>query len=255
MHEDALRLHDAARQELAALHVAQNVDSTQDWALRNEPPARGAAVYVAHAQQAGRGRRGRAWVSPAGAALYVSVVRRFGRPAAQLGPLSLAVGVALARALHGAGLHGIGVKWPNDLWVRGRKLGGILVELRPQSEGVVAIIGFGINRVLPDDVAIDQAWTDLAREGLVADAEALLSLVLDALLPALAEFDREGFAPFEADWQRFDLLLGHTVRIVLEGAEQMGEVLGVSSDGGLRVRHAEGECIHHSGEVSVRVVA
>lgn len=255
MLEHLLRLHDAARQELAVFQFAEEVDSTQDWAQRHPAPARGAAVYVANAQHAGRGRRGRAWISHAGAALYVTVVRRFARPPAQLGPLSLAVGVALARGLQEIGLRSVGVKWPNDLWVGGKKLGGILVELRPRDGGVVAVIGFGINRAMPDEAQIDQAWTDLSRQGVFCDAETLLSAVLDDLLPALTVFDLEGFAPFEADWQRFDLLLGHTVRIVLDGAEQMGEVLGVSSDGGLRVRHAQGERIHHSGEVSVRVAA
>ncbi len=255
MREGDLRLAPAARAEMARRHWAESVASTQDWALSGEVPPAGSAVYLAGRQTAGRGRRGRAWQTPPDAALALSVLHAFDRPLASLAPLGLAVALRVAQAVRAAGGPTVGVKWPNDLVVGEAKLGGVLVEVREASPRPVLVLGLGLNRALPDDASIDQRWTDLAREGWAVDAGALVAIVLDALLPALARFDAEGFAPFAADWPEVDVLAGRAVRVQVGEAWRDGQALGLAPDGGLRVRHPEGDAVHHAGEVSVRVAA
>jgi BirA family biotin operon repressor/biotin-[acetyl-CoA-carboxylase] ligase len=246
-----------AHAELADLQVAFETDSTQRDAARAPLPAHGAAVHFAERQTAGQGRRGRPWASPLAAHLYLSVARRFSGGFAQLAGLSLAVGVAVAEALHRAGFPQVGLKWPNDLLADGRKLGGILIELRGEAQGPCeAIIGIGVNVRMPRDAGagIDQPWCDLASlSGQPVDRQALAVAVLDSLLPALAEFERDGLAAFAARWRAFDVLAGHPVQVI-DGANRLeGVALGIDDTGALRVQHPGGNVRHwHGGEVSLR---
>jgi BirA family biotin operon repressor/biotin-[acetyl-CoA-carboxylase] ligase len=246
----------AARTDLAQLQVAFETDSTQRDAARAPLPGRGAAVFFAERQTAGQGRRGRAWASPLAAHLYLSIARRFSGGFAQLGGLSLAVGVAVAEALHRAGFAQVGLKWPNDLLADGRKLGGILIELRGEAQGPCeAIIGIGLNVRMPRDwnPGIDQPWCDLASlSPHAADRQAIAVALLDALLPALAQFERDGLAPFVARWEAFDLLAGRNVQVIVGDTRLDGVALGIDDAGALRVRHAGGERRWHGGEVSLR---
>ena len=250
--ERDLALDEATLGELAGLHHADAVDSTQDWALRSPLPARGAAVFVADRQSAGRGRRGRAWQTDPEGALAFTVLRRFALPPMRLAPLGPAVGVAVARALHEAGASGLRLKWPNDLVVDDAKLAGLLIEAR----GEAVAIGIGLNLAVDAVPGVEQPWTDLRRAG-VADVARprILGVVLRALLPALAEFEREGFAAVAGDWARFDALAGRPVRVLAGERVEDGVAIGIDAGGGLRVRHADGERVHHAGEVSVRVAA
>lgn len=250
--ERALALDDATLAEWAGLHHAAEVASTQDWALGSPPPARGAAVFVADSQRAGRGRRGRAWQTDPDGSLAVTVLRRFALPPRRLAPLGPAVGVAVARALHALGASEVRLKWPNDLVVDDAKLAGLLIEAR----GEAVAIGIGVNLALAEGPGIEQAWTDLRRSGVVDVARSrVLGAILRALLPALAEFEREGFAAFVDDWARFDALAGRPVRVLAGERVDEGVALGIDVGGGLRVRHADGDRVHHAGEVSVRVAA
>lgn len=261
-----LRLLDvtAIRRELSAAAVAEldgivlqcELDSTNALALREPVPARGSRVYLCERQLAGRGRRGRSWVSPLAAHLYLTVSRRFEAGIAALQGLSLVVGVVVAEALQGLGYRQVGLKWPNDLVVEGRKLGGILVEIGGEAGGPVrAAIGLGLNVAMPATAAaaIDQPWCDLAGlQGDAPDRNRVAAALLDALLPALARFEREGAAPFLARWPAFDHLVGQPVRVLDGSGEQHGIALGIAADGALRVRQADGERRYHGGEVSLR---
>lgn len=250
--ERALALDDATLAELAGFHHAASVESTQDWALGSPLPARGAAVFVADAQRAGRGRRGRVWQTDPEGSLALTVLRRFALPPIRLAPLGPAVGVAVARALQGLGATGLRLKWPNDLVVDDAKLAGLLIEARGES----VAIGLGVNLALSDMRGVEQPWTDLHRAGVVdVGRPRILGAILCALLPALAEFEREGFAAFVEDWARFDALAGRPVRVLSGERVEDGVAMGIDAGGGLRVRHADGDRVHHAGEVSVRVAA
>lgn len=252
MHEADLHLSAEASAELARFVHREALGSTQDEAFALGAPARGACVVVADQQSAGRGRRGRVWQSDPEGALAFTVIRAFGLPAAQWASAGLVAAMAVASALRGLGAASVGVKWPNDVVHEGAKLGGLLLE----SRGEALALGVGLNLALRAGMAIDQPWTDLRAAGAtVIDRAAVLGAVLNQLLPALARFEREGFGGFAEDWPHFDVLAGREVRV--HGAEQAveGRALGIAPDGGLRVRHVDGERVHYAGEVSIRVAA
>lgn len=252
----AAALSPAARGELAGLEVLFDTDSTNAVALREPVPARGCGVWLAERQSAGRGRRGRAWTSPLAAHVYLSVSRRFDGGIAALQGLSLAVGVAAAEALQALGYRGIGLKWPNDLLAEGGKLGGILVEVGGDAAGPLrVVVGLGLNVAMPADAArdIDQPWCDLARlSATPPDREAVCVALLDALLPMLARFERDGLAPSLEAWARHDLLAGRAVRITEGERVYEGIAAGIDADGALRLRGPDGERRCHAGEASLR---
>ena len=255
----------AVRDSLAGLEVAWSLDSTSSELLRRGPPETGAWVLLAERQTGGRGRRGRAWASPLAAHVSFSVARRFGGGLARLGGLSLVAGVAVADALRTLGLGAVGLKWPNDLVVPDgeglQKLGGILVEGGGEHAGPAhAVIGIGVNVRLPAaaGAGIDQPWTDLAgclgAPGSAAiDRNAVAAALLARLLPALADFDRDGLSPTLGRFAAFDVLAGREVTVRDGNREHTGTARGLADDGGLRLVLPSGEArVFHAGEASVR---
>lgn len=243
---------------IAVLDVAWTLDSTNAELLRRPAPAAGSAVLLAERQTAGRGRRGRSWASPLAANLYLSLSRRFGGGLARLGGLGLAAGVAAAEALHALGLPQRCLKWPNDLVLGGRKLGGLLAEGSGEAAGAArAVVGLGLNVRMAEAAAhgIDQPWTDLARAlgAGVPERNLIVVRLLDRLVPALELFDREGLAPFLPRYAACDALQGRPVTVLTgDGGRCEGAALGVAEDGALRLATAAGERRFHAGEVSVR---
>ncbi len=272
--EDALEaativagLSAASRSELAALDVLASIDSTNSELLRRPAAEFGASVLFAERQTGGRGRQGRVWVSPPACNLYVSIARRFAVPLDRIGGLGLAVGVAVAEALHALGVDAIGLKWPNDLVLADgehlRKLGGILIESGGRRNGAVqAVIGLGLNVRMSEaasapaeTTAIAQPWTDL-RQCLgerTPPRNHVAAAVLDTLLPALAAFERDGLAPALARYAQFDILRGRTIETLGTSPPMVGVAEGIADDGALRLRTAQGEQQLRAGEVSVRM--
>lgn len=246
----------AAAAGLDSLEVAWTLESTNTELLARQAPARGVAVLLAERQTGGRGRRGRQWASPLAAHIYLSLARGFAGGLAQLAGLSLAVGVAAAEALRAAGFGGVGLKWPNDLLVGDRKLGGLLVEGGGEVGGPArAVIGLGINVHMPAAFAagIGQPWADLdTLAGKPVSRNDVTALLLAHLLPALDQFDAEGLAPFLPRYAALDLLAGRRVRVEEAGHYHEGQAVGLAADGALRVALAGGERSFHAGEVSVR---
>lgn len=222
--------------------------------LRNgmEPPR----ALVAEYQHSGRGRRSRSWLSPYGRSLYLSLSWPFSGGAAQLEGLSLAVGTVLAEQLVSEGLEQVGLKWPNDVLVEGRKLAGILIELAGDVDGqCIAVIGMGVNGDLGAlaGEAIDQDWTDLRRElGTMPDRNRLLARLLSELALMLPVFAAEGFRGIKPRWQRFDLARDQVVRIQVGEQIYDGRAEDVTDTGALMV-NIDGERRHfYGGEVSLR---
>ncbi|MCL1634702.1 bifunctional biotin--[acetyl-CoA-carboxylase] ligase/biotin operon repressor BirA [Luteimonas sp. SX5] len=250
----------AQRARIASLDVAWSIDSSNSELLRRDTPAQGSAVLLAERQTGGRGRRGRAWASPLAANLYLSLSRHFGGGLARLGGLSLVAGVAAADALHALGYREARLKWPNDLLIGARKLGGILVEGGGENAGPVrAVIGLGLNVRMPAAGAdnIDQPWIDLAAidgDQIRASRNDLAAALLTQLLPAFDLFDAEGLAPFLPRYAAYDALAGNEVSVSIGDASHRGTALGIAQDGALRVGLRDGERLFHSGEVSVRAL-
>jgi BirA family biotin operon repressor/biotin-[acetyl-CoA-carboxylase] ligase len=250
-------LTEPARALLATLEVEWIVDSSNSVLLRREGVADGAEALLVEGQSGGRGRRGREWRSPLASNLYLSLARRYAGGLARLGGLSLAAGVAVAEALHSLDVA-VQLKWPNDLVVEDRKLGGLLVEGGGEHAGPArAVVGLGLNVCMPQASArsIDQPWTDLATiaPAAAASRNALAATVLSWLLPALEQFDRDGLAPFRERYAAFDVLRDREIAVLGAGDSMQGVALGLADDGGLRLQLPNGEVrIVHAGEVSVR---
>jgi len=219
-------------------------------------------AVLADAQTAGRGRRGRHWIAASGAGIWLSYGYRFAAEAHALAPLGLAAGVVVAEAL---AVEGLALKWPNDLVVDDRKLGGILVELRAGTQRQ-AVIGVGINTRLPNGVTRvgdasgvpPQPWTDLAGLGVPACRITRAASLIAALDRGCAEFDAHGFAPFAGRWRALDALCGRRVRVMNDRRGDpegwTGTAHGVTAAGALRLRRPDGTIIPVvAGEVSVRV--
>lgn len=252
-------LPQATRDVLHRLEVHDVVGSTNELllrALRNGTASPG-TVVLAEQQTAGRGRRGRRWMSPFAGNIYLSLAWRFERGVAALEGLSLATGIAVVHALECSGVTGVGLKWPNDLVAGEAKLGGILIELEGELSGPVdAVIGIGLNVRMPRATAalIDQPWIDL--ETLVArraDRNALAAALVVSCFSMLPRFAAGGFGAFGDEWRRLDVLAGHDVTVMAgDGRALHGRADGVDPNGALRLLHAQGLQLLVSGEVSVR---
>lgn len=238
------------------LELLDHVDSTNRLALlrAQEGAARGHTI-VAEQQSAGRGRRGRQWVSPFGRNIYCSVIWHFDGGAAALEGLSLAVGVAVARALNTMGVEGIGLKWPNDVVWHGRKLAGILLEMAGDASGrCQVIIGIGINVAMAEANGIDQPWVDAqTAAGRPVSRNQLLAQLLAELLPLLVRFEDEGFACCREDWAALDSFAGQPVAVHLGEQVILGVAGGVNASGALLVDTPQGRQAFHGGEVSLRL--
>lgn len=214
-------------------------------------------AVLAEWQRAGRGRRGRRWLAPPGGGLALSLGFRFEVGLPRLGPLSLIAGLACADALSGQGVRGLGLKWPNDLVVDGRKLGGLLVELQGSVDGPCSVVtGIGVNAWLPEAArsAIEQPVVDLAELGVDPVRRNEVAAALIASLDAACErFQRDGFAPFADGWAALDALIGREVDVEDAGGVRSGVADGVSDRGGLWLRTDAGREELSAGEVSLRV--
>lgn len=256
--EITARLNLTARSVLAELEIHDQIDSTNRYlaeraALRN---AASGSVCLAEQQTAGKGRRGRHWVSPFGSNIYLSLLWRFQQGYAGTAGLSLAMGVAVIRALRELGVASVGLKWPNDIYSHGKKLGGILIEVSGEAEGPChAVIGLGLNVYLPERQAtsITQAWTDLSRlaGGAFPGRNRLAAGLLNHLLDVLLEFEAKGIAGFVDEWRAYDCLNGQQARLFIGGQQLDGRVSGIDDNGLLLLELADGGIqAFASGEVS-----
>jgi BirA family biotin operon repressor/biotin-[acetyl-CoA-carboxylase] ligase len=243
---------------LTSLQLLETIDSTNAEAMRQVAGGAGAGlVCSAEQQSAGRGRRGRAWVSPFARNLYLSVVWQYHQGAAALEGLSLAVGVAVARALVANGLPPVQLKWPNDVVYRGAKLGGVLLEMTGDAAGTCqVIVGVGLNVAMPDAAAtgIDQAWTDIETisGGVRPGRNTLLAALLNKLLPLLANFEQQGFGPWRDEWLALDAFAGESVVLHSGAQDTTGVARGVDARGALQLETATGIQSIYGGEISLR---
>lgn len=247
------------------LQVLAQVDSTNRYLMQES--ARGVAhgsCVAAQIQTAGRGRRGRTWLSQLGGSLTFSVLWRFQCGAAGLSGLSLVVGLALARALHTLELTDVQLKWPNDLLVKQQgqwhKLGGILIELQGDMEGPsAAVIGIGLNLEIEPEMrqSIDQPVLGLnALSARPLDPNVVLGRCLSQLAIHLNQFAEHGFAYFREDWTTYHAFHQQPVNLLLANGNVVpGQVLGVAEEGSLLVETASGQQRFNAGEISVRSAA
>jgi BirA family biotin operon repressor/biotin-[acetyl-CoA-carboxylase] ligase len=243
------------RKTLSKLEILWSVDSTNSWLVtRAHESGFHGSVCLAEQQLAGKGRRGRHWVSPFGKSIYLSVGWRMSTRKIGIGGLSLVVGMLVVSALRDLGIEGVGLKWPNDVLVRGGKLAGILVEVAASRRGEAnLVIGVGVNLRLDDRDArqIGQQFATVAEQMSVSRNE-LVSRLIDYIFIGLAGFQQAGFAPYVGQWAEFDVYEGLDVRINVAGKDIHGVDRGVDDEGNLLLDTADGVQAFNAGEVSLR---
>ena len=236
-----------------SVEILPEIDSTNSELMRRARAGRLEPVLlVGERQSAGRGRLGRSWMSGAQGATSLTFSLGLALAPADWSGLSLAVGVAVAEQLHPA----VQLKWPNDLWVGGRKLAGILIETASFGEGSAAkryaVMGVGINLAPPADAGLPVAPIGLQELVPAAQAGAVLLRLAAPLVQAIQAFESYGFAPFQARFNARDALRDRAV-VLSDGTA--GTAHGASEAGALLVHTAVGMKIVTSSEVSVRPAA
>lgn len=251
-------LSNAAKSLIGELQVLQQTDSTNrvcQEAMNDRVAPNKAIVISAEQQTAGRGRRGKAWVSPYARNMYLSVGWQVQGGAAALQGLSLAIGVAVVRALQDLGVTTAQLKWPNDVVVGRQKLGGILIELTGDMAGPCSVVvGMGLNVNMPEYAqdGIDQAWTDVYQQGVKPARAALIAGVLNQVLPLLKHWEQSGFEPWREAWQTLDAYRDQPVNILMGDKRIAGTERGVDRDGAIQIETTLGLQSFHGGEVSLR---
>jgi BirA family biotin operon repressor/biotin-[acetyl-CoA-carboxylase] ligase len=247
------------RRTLRSLEVLLQTDSTNSRLLAaGDLPARRADVCVAEFQSAGRGRRGRDWIAPLGGGICLSLGWMFPESPRQLSALTLAVGVAVLRALARFGARAIRLKWPNDILLADRKLGGILCELRAEAGGPAhVVIGVGLNARLGALARRAIAATgvqaaDLNDAQISARRDKVVAALIEELILALEAFQREGLLPFIQAWRDADALHGAQAQVVIGETQHRGIARGIDADGALMLETPAGVLRFISGEVTVR---
>ncbi|MGC8122065.1 biotin--[acetyl-CoA-carboxylase] ligase [Marinobacter sp. VGCF2001] len=245
---------DPVTREQIQLAVLDEVDSTNAEVARQLATTR-CPVVLSDCQTSGRGRRGRNWTSPKGQNLYLSLGLSIRGGFAALDGLSLVLGVAVANAIERAGGSGIGLKWPNDLFVEGQKFGGILVEIQGElQEGYVQIIaGIGINVHMTHADEVDQPWTSLARRwpDRAWSRNQLASKMIREILLAVTEFESGGFQRFRDRWQQRDVFSG--LALVTRDGKLHGVGAGIDSTGNYLLSTESGVVPVRAGDISLRV--
>ncbi|MEX0624876.1 biotin--[acetyl-CoA-carboxylase] ligase [Saccharospirillum sp.] len=239
---------------LSVLDIRTDVDSTNAWVLA-QPPAPGRwSVCTADYQHQGRGRRGRAWQSPPASSVMVSAAVRESLTGDSLYAASLVVGVAVVRAIRQVTTLSVALKWPNDIYYEGRKLGGVLCELQGNLlDQPVLVIGIGLN--------VNAAPPGLDREvgclrqiaGHFIDRNELLAALLNELQDVLADLSRPaGLATLLQAWSGHDCLLNRPVTLVQGGQREAVVARGIDAQGQLMVDDELGQRrTVNGGEVSV----
>lgn len=231
------------------------VDSTNQYLLDRITELQSGDACIAEYQQAGRGRRGRQWISPFGANLYLSMFWRLDQgPAAAIG-LSLVIGIVMAEVLQRLGAEDVRVKWPNDLYLNDRKLAGILVELTGKTgDAAQLVIGAGINLAMRESNAnaINQGWINLQEAGISIDRNELAATLLNELRQSLQQFEIDGLAPFISRWRALDNFIDRPVKLLIGEQQIFGIARGIDQQGALLLEQNGVIKPFIGGEISLR---
>ena len=240
------------------IHYFEEVESTQNIArnLAAEGAPHGTAV-IAETQSAGRGRMGRGWHSPPGVNLYTTIILRPRIAMAEVPSLSLVAGVAAAEALEEVAPGIVQLKWPNDVWLAGRKAGGIIAEAvtdRAQRvDSVLLGIGLNLNLARADVPAElrERAISVFIATGHRCDRVSVANTLFTRLNIRYDESVTQGFATVRPIWERYSALTGKRVTVIDAGTREGGRVKGIDADGALLLETSSGVRRIIAGDVSL----
>ena len=245
-------LNSQTHNHLQSLDILFDVDSTNAWLLKAQH--KHAVVCLAERQHAGRGRRGRDWVSPFAANLTMSLGWRFELDITAMSSFSLICGVAVVRALQKFGVSELGLKWPNDIICQGKKLGGILIEMRGESGGPCElVVGIGLNVRMPSSmVSIDQPWIDLQHAESIS-RNLLAASMIDELIHACIACSNGQFGDYLKEWRELNIYSNKSVTIhMMDGSIVSGNFSDIDESGALLLQTSDELQRFTCGEVSLR---
>jgi BirA family transcriptional regulator, biotin operon repressor / biotin---[acetyl-CoA-carboxylase] ligase len=246
--------------QLSSLIILKSVDSTNAFLLR-QAAAEKIMVCLAECQTAGRGRRGRTWISPFAKNIYLSIKMTSEAGIGVFEGLSLAVGVAISRALKSLGIPDVRLKWPNDVLWQERKLAGVLIEVVGDLGGACnLVVGVGLNVSNNEEMRanINQPWVsvqDIMQHLNLAPVgrNKVASVLLSEIIPLLSQYETQSFSLYREEWESLNAYKGQWVDVQMGAANIAGILMGVNDTGALIVRTTLGEQLFHGGEVSLRV--
>jgi BirA family biotin operon repressor/biotin-[acetyl-CoA-carboxylase] ligase len=238
------------------IFISQSTGSTNDDAknhLLNQSSL--LSIHTSEQQTAGKGRNGKQWISPKGKNIYLSIGWLSKLNYSQLEGLSLAVGTIIASSLNKLTQNKVGIKWPNDLLIKKKKISGILIETIDLDNQVGVVIGVGINVHMSKEEGkeIDQSW--IALDGATNtknNRNEIIGEIVNKLFKLTSVFAEEGFKPYKKDYESLDVLTGKECSINIEGADKTVEVLGVNDKGEILVKDGSENLSLRYGEVSIR---
>ena len=248
----------SVKQQTEEIILLDTIDSTNRYLLeRLVPSSNKPLICLSETQTAGRGRRGRHWVSPYASNLYLSIGWQHAEGPQSFAGLSLAMGVAVMRVLSHYRQPSIGLKWPNDIIANGKKLGGILIEMAGDASGPCSlVVGLGLNIQMPVQLAqdIDQPWVDLSTllGQSTPSRNQLAAELITEMCTIINEYPRMGFSQYQAEWQQWDQYNNKVVTLIQGEHQQRGTVTGVDQHGNLLLNTAKGIQTFNAGEISLR---
>jgi BirA family biotin operon repressor/biotin-[acetyl-CoA-carboxylase] ligase len=214
-------------------------------------------VCVAEMQTQGRGRRGRQWLSSYGRNIQMSIGVFLNMPMVDVSGLSLAAGVVLAQFLEDTGVQQGALKWPNDIHISGKKVAGLLLEVKGEAEGPVkAVLGIGLNLDMSqtEEVSITQPFTDIKSHlnGMLPSRTTMIAELTERLYLAIQEYQQKGLGGFLERWKRYDLYLDQEVIITSAANQFHGIYRGLDEQGRLLLETGQSIKAFSAGEVSLR---
>lgn len=250
------KLHESTRSWLRNLDVLACTESTNTDLLEMSRTRHiDGWVRTAEVQTGGRGRRGRQWVSAFAQNIALSIGITIDRSTSEIGAISLAVGSITATVLENLGIQNVSLKWPNDVLIGGRKVGGILIELADAQRPATLVIGIGIN--VSDapglDVTGSYQATRIVDHVDSCSRNALISQLIDGILGAIRKFEALGFGPFKGGWERRDVLRDREIALAGVQPPITGIGNGIDDEGAYLIQTSKGIERAIGGELSLRI--
>jgi BirA family transcriptional regulator, biotin operon repressor / biotin---[acetyl-CoA-carboxylase] ligase len=254
---------DLSLEQLNLIEVLPIIDSTNSYImrlLREGQQISDGHTVIAECQTEGKGRRGRQWISPFGSHIYLSRYFQSTEGLAATGGLSIAIGIAIKNAVNRFINVKAQLKWPNDILIDNKKLGGVLVEAEGQSDGLChLVIGIGLNVSMPTLVTteIDQPWTDMSKNsGAYIDRNKVCIALMEELDTVLMEFKENGLRNLYKEWNADNAFKGQVVNLISGKQSKRVRCMGIDQNGALMIEDLDTLLVKkiHGGEISLRNV-
>ncbi len=228
------QLQEDIEQQLEAVNIVFETQSTNTL-VRDYLPQSGYSLLLTEYQTQGQGRRERIWQSPLAQNIYMSLAFSLSSTD-NLNFIPLLAGIAICKALNRFGIRGVQIKWPNDIYLDGRKLGGILIEAVNRAEQTIIICGIGLNinmQIIPE---IDQKWISLSKQsGIFFDRNAIIAHLINELITTFNKLNKFNFEVFIKDWTTYDFLNQKMIQVAEDNANYEARVKGLAHDGALSI--------------------